>query len=376
VLGARVWDLTPEDETVLKVYLRHVSHRLMKEIRNRDGDTYSAREDLSVWEDFGYASISLEAPPEKFRSILQKVQAVFRTEAEQGGFTPVQFTEAMELYRSRFALKDRDSETLLRLQEEQDRFRRIYRTQRTPYQVYASLDAAQFTGRLKHLFQPGRQYASLTEPPALFVFEYFVWIAGFLIALFWAIKRLLTSRFEHTQIRWVRKLAFPPLWSLEMLAALAGAVFGLGVVGVVNHFTVRSAFLQSSFVRSEYLLDFVRIALVLTSSILVLAAVPRKLMVCGDWLVIKGVAFASRRIPLQDVESTELMSLWKSFLSFRVLWRVKWRHYFVDPRFWRRGLLVNLRDGRSYFFSMSDSDASHLELSQVFNQLRGSQLSG
>jgi hypothetical protein len=44
---------------------------------------------------------------------------------------------------------------------------------------------------------------------------------------------------------------------------------------------------------------------------------------------------------------------------------VKYRFYFMTPKFWKKGLLISLKDGRAYFFSVNDAKKAKAEL-EVF----------
>jgi hypothetical protein len=54
---------------------------------------------------------------------------------------------------------------------------------------------------------------------------------------------------------------------------------------------------------------------------------------------------------IQSIETRRLLgypfppSLW--------LGQVRHRLYFFNPKFWQKGTLIRLRDGRAYFFSLS-----------------------
>src|SRR6185437_2647042 len=116
-VGTKLRELSPEDELTARIYLEYLAHRLMKEIRNRHGDTYTVRGVLTLKKNFGVGYVMMQAPPQEYNEYLKYVRSTLKQETRDGGLTESQFKDAMNLYSSHFKLSDDDSGTELTLSE-------------------------------------------------------------------------------------------------------------------------------------------------------------------------------------------------------------------------------------------------------------------
>ncbi|MNL69191.1 hypothetical protein D3C87_1940170 [compost metagenome] len=86
-------------------------------------------------------------------------------------------------------------------------------------------------------------------------------------------------------------------------------------------------------------------------------------MVHGDELLIKSVTYYSKKIPLSQIAKVESVRLFTNPVQMaRRAFAVKHRNYFMTPKFWKKGLLVTLTNGKAYFFSVKDADKAKAEL--------------
>jgi predicted Zn-dependent peptidase len=362
-VGTKLAKLDPETETVVKVYLEELAHRLMKELRNKRAESYSIRPGVAIREDYGYAVVWFEAPPEKFATNLAYVRDLIRREASEGGVTEAQFREATSLYLLHFKLRDADAGTMMNLAHDVERFRRVYHRGETPFVVFSRLTFEEYRRRLRAAFAPDRLYQSTDAPRTLFSLEGPALAVLAAAAFLWAARRWLAARFEHGRVRLVRKVALAPVYLCEVFVFLAGAAVASYAVRALIVAFKWSRALQSDFWLSEYLLYVVSTLVGVGAIVVFLGFLCRKVIVSGGSLYLKSATFHSRVIPLSGIESVELARPLSVLLSWKRLRRVGWRGRYLDACFWRPGVLVNLRDGRSWFLGMKAPEEFARELS-------------
>ena len=365
--GVKVWDLTQTDELTLRVYLDYVEHRLMKEIRNRQGGTYSVNSSVVLSRNHGIATINLDTRSEDYYNILNYLKDLIETETLGGGFTEKLFKEAVELYSSTYSLNERDSTTAFRLAYELHNAQRAYGSTHSPYLTFTSLKYSDFVGTLHRLFQKDRTYSSLTEPPILFRYEYTALVMLLLLGLWLAAERLFSSAFEHHRIRLVRKLAYPPAYMLQTSVTFIAIFVGVLIARATFCLWYRIPLVQRSFIASEYLMTALTMALAFGSVISLLSLVKRKIIVSGNVLYIKSLTYSSERIPLSDVVSVDVVRPHQVYSSPMLLWRIKHRFYHYDLFFWRACLLLTTRGGRSYLFGFDDAASVKREIESLMN---------
>ena len=363
-LGTKVQDMTPEDESTIRVYLEYLAHRLTKEIRNKHGDTYGVRPIVALKENFGDAYVMMESPSERYRQYLDFTKSMIQNEARNGQFTEAQFKEAIDLYSTHYKLTDRDSETQMQLAESYDRWSTVYRRKISSFDAFRSLNYADFRERLQKLFQKNREVSILHEPPLVGRMESFFLDLGIVAMFLMFARRIFASKFEHARVRWVRKLAHPPVY----IAEISFLAFGLLIAGYtgreIDLLMLKSNFAQATFVISQYLNSIISLGLTITGCILCCSFLIKKAIVCGDHLYLKSMTYTSIRIPLAEIESITAMSFFRVLSSFRILNAVRWRFHFWNPFFWQKGTLIRLKSGKTYFVGIRKSELAANELTE------------
>ena len=153
-IGTKVADISPEDETTGRIYLEYLSHRLMKELRNERGETYTVRENVELRKRDGFMTIEFEAPQKDYAQNLKFVKAMIDRETRQGQFTREMFTEARDLYAKGFERIDFDSTSMMKMAEWLDRNERQYADvseRLDDYQIFTKLTYEEFSRRLQGL---------------------------------------------------------------------------------------------------------------------------------------------------------------------------------------------------------------------------------
>jgi zinc protease len=364
-VGTKYFHPTFEQELATRIYLGHLAHRLMKEIRNGKGETYTVSPHSHFYEGYGYATIDMESSAGQFANNLARVKALIQTEAREGNISAADFAEAMKLFEKSFHLTDRDSGTLMALAHRKQLMTEHYAgidPALTPYRVFRSFTLESYKAAVKRSFDSRLSMESLTEPPVLFRRESMVLDLLSVAVWMWAIRLLFSARFRHDQVRWVRKLRYPPAYVLQagvLFVAYVAFTFerlvtawGWDAIGLANR----------PFVISQYLYGIFDTLTLLVTLQLVLGFTARKVMVVGGELWIKSLGYHSRRVPIESVQSVELVRVWRLYANPRLFYATRFRVCCFDPLFWRNGLLVTLKDGRAYYLAVTRPEAALAEL--------------
>ncbi len=363
-LGTKAWDLEYKDTTIAAVYLEYLSHRLMKEIRNLKGQTYSASEWTSFSRGFGYAGIQFQTPREHLKENIAIAKEYIQQEAREGMITEANMKEAIKMYLSAYQLMGRDAEKMMGLAKEYANVSDEYGSFHSPFATLEKMTLADYVKSLQATFNEKHQYETIYTPPLLFVYD--IYVLYFLVALvsFFGLRKYFTNAFAHDRLRWVRKIKYPPVKLLEA-AGLVIAYFGIvHFQMVLGRVFTSSQFIQSHLLLSNYLYGTVWMFTSLLVAQGVYALMPRKLMVVDDNLMIKSVTYYSKLIPLKDIKKVEAIRGITRPFAFKLWFKeVNLRYFYVNPRFWQKGLLIQLHNGKSYYFSVNEPETVCKELS-------------
>ncbi len=355
-LGTLAYRIDAVDEFVLRSYFSYLSHVLMKEIRNRNAETYTANGSFYIDTDYGLAGLYLDVPEGRFDHYVQTLKGRIHAEAIEGKLSDKAIQEALELYRKNFDLIEGDANSMAHVASFADKMIEIYNETNTPSEILNQLTPADFRARLKILMAPQRAYTYLEAPPSLFRGDAYLFICGIPLLVFWGFRFLLRKRFAHAKVRYVRKIKY----SIFTLAKYLVVCLALMLVPVfLNYvfFYLKYYFqLRSSLWINAYgtysLTSFAYAALALGF----LSSLPRKIIVVGDELVLKSLSYGSRRWALSEVESVEILAprdAWKRFSRETRL--VHWGLF-------RKGLWLRLKTGRAYYLALDDLVAVKAEL--------------
>lgn len=361
-IGTKVWDTQAVDDSIIDSYMEYVSHRLMKEMRNKKGQAYSVSANTSIVRGYGYSILEFQTQKENLRDNMDLVQKMLKDEARTGSLTQSQVDEAKNLYLSNYDLRGREAWQMMALAEGMYADYRDYGQFVSPYLKLLGMSAEEYNAVLAKYFKEDQSYLAAAKPAIFFPYDWVLiqlFIAG---TTFVYLKKFLTKPFQHDQIRWVRKIDYPPLKLLEGLVLLVAWYVYAHVQFALSMLFFPVAALQSNVFTAEYMQTAASIVLGLIVVQVFLSIVPRKLMIVGDQLIVKSISYYSFSIPLSQIASVEtIRPLGYPFPLKLWLKEVGYRFYFFDPRFWRRGNLVRLKNGQSYFFGVVGFPLNNLQ---------------
>ncbi|OFZ11495.1 MAG: hypothetical protein A2Z20_12530 [Bdellovibrionales bacterium RBG_16_40_8] len=373
-LGTKFWDINQTEALILDVYSESVAHRLMKELRNKKGQAYTVRGVTSGEYNFGYTFVEFETPKENFSENLKLVQGYLDNEAEEGGITDEQVNEAIELYMKKYFLAGAEASDMMGLLYSIRQDLKLYNSHVSPMKILMNIKPSEVRDILKKFYKPNQRYGFFYKPPLFFYYDSIVLsIIVFLISFF-TLRRVLTQNFKHDQVRWIRKVKFPPLKSLEFSVGIIALIVFLHIQFVMKESLYSISIWQASLILSAYVRPIIDIILFLVVVQGIVSFLPRKLMVINDQLMIKSLSYFSKKIPLVEIQSIESVRCIGYPLPLtRWLVSVRHRFFFFNQKFWKKGLLINLKSGKSYYFGVNDAEQSKHELDGFLSRLSKSE---
>lgn len=363
-LGTKVAGITLEEEVATSIYMNHLAHRLGKEFRNKSGETYTVRDQQSLFKGNGFFYLEFEAPEEQYYKNLQIVRDTIESEARKGEINEANFQEAKTLFEARYVLREKDSDTMLTIAEGLSELDEDYPSRppgQSEFSAYQKIDFPKYKASLQKLFATNMTYEARTEPPLFFRFEL---VSLFFIAIglnLWLAKKVFAKPFPHNQIRWVRKLRQPQPFIIPLGVFLISLTLGDIFMGIFRRAWWSSGLAETHFLIAEYSYSLLHIPGYVIAFQAVHSLFAQKLMVVENQLWIKSIGYWSKQIPLDQIEKIELQSPFRMLFS-RTIFTFRFQYY--DPCFWRPGLLIELKNGKKYFMSVSEPSEALSELKE------------
>ncbi len=368
-IGSKFTDATQVSTLVAKSYVDYLAHRLMKEIRNLKGQTYTANGDFGYYKGSGFALIGFQTPKENLRENIKLVKHYFATEAHSGNITDQQIQEAKDLYLSQFHLIGREANDMMSFAERYWSILHEYGEFKSPYQVLKELPNEDYKAELQKVFNPKLSYESISEPPYFFHYDQFVFFMLTALFTFRALRGRLLKEFHNDRLRWTRKVQYPPLKFIELGLGVSAWFIYIHLIYPYNRLFQSVEWLGSTVLFSEYLNDCGNIVIAVLCAQGIISLVPRKLLVMDTNLIIKSISYYSKSIPFEQIAAIENLSFFKSVLNFSYLLRIKFRFFYFNPMFWKRGLYIQLKSGEAYFISVTSPHKACEELKRLMGAM-------
>lgn len=367
-IGTKFTQIDQLSLLVTKSYIDYLAHRLMKELRNLKGQTYTANGDYGFFRSSGFALINFQTPPENLQDNIELVKHYLVTEAQNGNLTPQQIQETKDLYLSQFLLSGREAGDMMALAGKYWSIINEYGKFYSPYQQIKDISDDEYKAKLQNAFKPALKYEAISEPPFFFHYDqFFIYVLTALVT-FRTLRSRLLKEFFHDRIRWVRKIKYPPLKIVELSLGFVSWFAFIHLIFPYTRLFEKIEWLGSSVLLNEYLKDAGAIVIALLCTQGIISLVPRKLLVMNSNLIIKSLSYYSKSIPLSEIASVETRSLFGIFCSPSTLWHVKYRFFYFNPMFWQRGLLVQLKNGKFYFLSVTAPERARAELQKILTE--------
>ena len=241
-----------------------------------------------------------------------------------------------------------------------------------PFEILEGVSSSEYSDILKKYAQQDYRILITKGPELLFRYDNFVIMGVVAIFTMVGFRRRLMKSINNLDIRWMRKVKYPPLKMVEIVVGILGFVAFLHINYLLNLTIFHQQWFRALGVSAEYISSIARVFLVVAVFQFIISFLPRKLFVLKDRLVVKSLSYYSTHIKLSDITSVSSCSLMAILLNFR-WWPKMWRSFFYfNPLFYKKGLLVELRSGRILVFSTKDSTLVESELKILIREQKPS----
>ena len=225
---------------------------------------------------------------------------------------------------------------------------------------------ARYKAILKRLFKSDRSYLSLKSSPLFFNGDtFFFYVFGFLGVLILAQRRL-KKPFNNFGIHWVKNIKSPPLMIAHIIYLTTAYFIFVHVEFLIKYLFNSFTFMEYSILTSHYLLALVVSVVAGIIYLTVVSFFSTKLMVVDKVFIIKSLSYHATKIPLQEIVDIKAVRIFSIYFFKTFFTSVRYRFYFRDPLFWRKGLMIFTKSGKSYFFSVSNATDTAKDLSELF----------
>lgn len=365
VLGAKVADVTAQQKIIGEIYLNHLAHRMMKELRNRKGQSYTVSDSARFRKRHGLLTIRFDTSEEQYYENLASARELIRRESQDGEISLEEFREAKKFYETEFKLNEDDADTRLYYAQGLVRYLETFAPAAypTPFAAYQSVDYETYKSELAYLFRPEMRYEVRTEPPVFFRYDnLFTYALGFFLFLALA-RKFYLYQFPHAQVRWVRKLRYFPLYGVQIAT--------LGIIVAATLFTSKmldllwlsTALSSGPPLVSEYARSFLLTGCAVGIYQFYMSLMIRKVIVTSDLLWLKSLGYHSHVYGLSHLKSVHVMHPLKILLSPTRLYRVGFRfYYYFDLHFWQKGVLLTFENGTQIFLALANASQAAEEL--------------
>lgn len=365
-IGTKFWNIEPEDEMALQLFVETVVDHFRAEMAGAGNGLSSVDKKIYVDEGrYGYAILNFEFATDAFRLEKDRLSEYITRKAYYGELGENEIQLAKQKIRRRIEEGEFAKDGPLTAAQALLDFQQTYETDTTPLEVLNDLTSREIKERLARLFVPEHAYVVKHEPPLVFRGEafllWFLAMLGTVVAFRFGFAR----NFPHTKVRYVRKVRYTPFFFL--LSGFVFLNFFWVVCQVFQYLETRLLgvyFVQNTFLLSHYALMAFFISVSTAIAMLFLGSIPRKILIVDNKLWIKSISFRSRRFPKGMI---------KTIFCCRPYQLVTMGFYKEWPRLfhwalWKRGLFIELKDGTSYYLGFQDADAVLRELNKMFHE--------
>ncbi len=357
-IGTKILKPVAQEKISLYVYLDYIAHRLMKELRNKRGETYTARVYADERSGAGYGLVAFETQNPELQKNLQYVESLIDREARNGALTDVQIVEAIKLTREqRFELADVDADSLMSYAENYYDFRQEHSGKGSPYDVITSITPDEFRASLPGMFKKENAYTSVIVPYVYSKIEFvFISMISIVISIV-VFQKALKRKIDETKIVWSQNITYSPAMFFEIMMCLIFTFFINHVLlSPIDRYVSVAHWYHSASLWPEYIYSSLSMFMFIGVFMALLALFPRKLMIEGDKLVLKSMALYARKFDKSSITLVRSLSMLDLITSPGIWFNRKFRFFYYSGLIWRKGLLLELSDRRTYFLDMKNAD--------------------
>jgi hypothetical protein len=356
-IGTKFWKPAAIDEVVTYSYMEYLSHRMMKELRNRKGETYTVSHSANVNDEVGYSYLRFESPPAEIQRNFEYVDKLIQEEARSGKYSDEEVKKTLEFFKKHeFGTTETDALSMSRFAYQYYRHIKKYGPVPDVFETLNKVTPDQFRESLKRTFTPERAYVWIYRPPLYSKIDMnFLWV--FVIILTTGLfKTLLKRPSPEVRIHWTSQAAHSPGLVLEFLMVISVTyalcfLIDRPMSWAFDHFQ----FYKNSILINGYFMECLRTFTFMSFFILQFALLPRRLIIDDHGLTIKNVAFYAWFVRSDRIQSIRVITPAKLLLSPKYWLNIRFRWAYFNWTFWKTGLLLEIKKGPIYFIGFEDA---------------------
>ena len=347
-VGIKVADISLKDFFIVTSYMEFVADEIMKNVRNKKGETYTAYDGTNIYKRHGKIYVNMDSTSKAFKRNLKNLKnLVFEKTKED--IDQATFEKAkLNLKHSFKNSYEENANSLLYNLRLAEMYRREYNFTSSPIQLIDKLSLQDYNEILKKHIKPKRYVVQKYSQKLLFYYEAFVINIIFLFLSVFLVKKIIRKPFNHFQIRFVKNIRTIPFKIYELvLIVISFTVTSSLYIFLEKYVFYNNKILQSNLITGSYLPSVIVIFLFVGIFVSLLSVSPKKIYLTDDSFYIKSMTYRIKNIPVSKIERFEAVKCWKVYLSFKKLWKIAWRSYMyrrVCP--WKTVLLVHLKNGK------------------------------
>lgn len=364
-LGIKVAHITLKDSFILSSYTEFVAEEIMKGIRNKKGETYTAYEGSNLYKRHGSMYVQMDSTSESFGKNLKNLKTLLLEKPQREGISKDDFKKSKLYLKHSFKSSyEENAYNLLSNLYTKEWYQREYNFSGSPLRLVESLSLEDYNQTLKQYIKPKRYIIRRYPKYFLFYYESFIITMLSLMLFLFMAKKMVQTPFDHFKIRFVKKVKVPPFKIGELsLVIIAVSLSSILSVLMSEYIFYNNKILNTNLITGAYLPSVLFMAMVVGISIYLLSLLPKKIYLTNNSLCIKSMTYKMREIPISKIEKFESMKLWKVFFSFKRLSQIKHRLYVFRYVPWKSVLLIHLKNGKIILLDCDVTDSINKGLS-------------
>ena len=347
-VGIKVTNLEFKELVILQAYFSSIANEIMKSVRNKKGETYTAYFDNSFYKNSGKAYVSMDSAPKAFNRNFKQLKRLLLEKPEKENINQNDFKKAKEEMRHLFnSSYEENATSLLSNLQLIDTYHKVYNFKSSPIKLIEEISLEEYNQTLKKLIQKNRYVIQKYPKHLFFHYESFFLNLLSLLVILILIKKTLKKPFDHFAVRFVKNIKPIPFKLYEILLLLLSLFITDWIhLFLETYLFYNNKLLQSNLITADYLSSIITVILLVITFMFFLNISPRKIYLTDDFLYIKSISYRIKKIPLNEVEKFESISHWRLCLSLKKLWKIKYRFYMYRHFPWRKVLLVSLKGNK------------------------------
>jgi len=360
-LGSKIFQFSPHEELVTQIYFQDLKTRWSEKLSAELGKTTQVKTTFNLTpEGMGLATVQLPLPPKDYSRLKERYEKLYQEETTGSGLTDGDVLKSLARAKSSMFSSNGYSESALKLLRDYTFFQKRHKTTSSPLEILNQIDIFTFREALKKTRLPKNQYRITQEPPMFFSWEKILLLFLITFGTTWLTKMLWLKPFQSTQIRYVRRIHYSHPLSVLFFLTYVSLLLVMGylllqVENVFRHWSL----MQSTYLLSDYFRSCLWLSLGMLFTRTFLCAFPRKIYVTENEIILKSLSYYSVKIPFSVIQEIALCRPWHLWTN--KLWKARLRIFHLSP--WKKGVLLKLSTGDSFYFGFQDPQL-------VFNELK------